>query len=117
MNQTTKYPASVRELGDMAEALGMLPSELLEMLGPIPMPPVGYTLTRKSSHRWTGTETYHRRFIVTPVWDATTGHHSVDVWMADHERPNYSNLTPAEAADLAGALLEATATARAAEQK
>ena len=115
--QTTKYPATVRELGDMAEALGMLPSELLEMLGPIPMPPAGYILAPKSSHRWIGTEIIHGRFIVTPVWDATTNTHSVDVWMADHERPNYSNLAPAEATDLAAALLQATQPARAAERK
>jgi hypothetical protein len=110
---TTKYPATVRELGDMAEKLGMLPSEVLELLGPIPMPPAGYTLAPKSSQRWIGTEIINGRWILTPVWDATTASHSVDVWMADHEPPNYANLAPAEAADLATALLQATQAARA----
>jgi hypothetical protein len=115
--KTTKYPPTVRALGDMAEKLGMTAVELLDLLGPIPMPPAGYALAPKSSHRWAGTEIIHGRFIVTPIWEATTGSHSVDVWMADHERPNYSNLTPAEAADLAAALLQATQAARAAESK
>ena len=110
---TTKYPATVREAADMAEKLGMQLSEFLQMLGPIPMPPTGYTLAPKSSHRWIGPEIINGRWILTPVWDATTASHSVDVWMADHEPPNYANLTPAEAIDLAAALLQATQTARA----
>lgn len=110
--QITKIPATVRELGDMAAALGMLPSELLELLGPIPMPPAGYTLARKSDRRWIGPEIIHGRFILTPVWDAVTNSHSVDVWLADHQAPNYSTLTPAEAADLAAGLLQATAAGR-----
>lgn len=110
---TTKYPATVRELADMAHELGMMPSELLEMLGPIPMPPAGYALPKKSDYRWTGPEVIHGRFILTPVWDARTGAHSVDVWLAGHESPNYSSLTPAEAVDLAMALLQVTHTARA----
>lgn len=40
---TTLYPATVKELGDMAEARGMsfveLLEELLEELGPLPWPP------------------------------------------------------------------------------
>ncbi|MDV8148538.1 hypothetical protein [Arthrobacter sp. B10-11] len=113
MNKTTKYPATVRELGDMAEKLGMTASELLEMLSPIPMPPTGYTLAPKSSHRWIGPEIINGRWILTPVWDATTDSHSVDIWMADHEPPHYAGLTPTEATDLAAALLQVTQAARA----
>jgi hypothetical protein len=114
---STKYPATVRELGDMAEELGMKASELLEMLGPIPMPPAGYTLAPKSSDRWIGTEIINRRWILTPVWHSTTDSHSVDVWMADHMPPNYAELTPAEATELAAALLHVTKAARAEDRQ
>jgi len=113
MNKTTKYPATIRDLGNMAEERGMNIVELFEELGPIPMPPAGYTLAPKSSQRWIGTEIINGRWILTPAWDATTASHSVDVWMADHEPPNYANLTAAEATDLATALLQATQAARA----
>lgn len=88
----------------MAHALGMELSEFLEMLAPIPMPPVGYTLAPKSSDRWIGTETMNRGWIITPVWNATTNTHSLEVWMADHKAPNYAELTPAEALTLAADL-------------
>jgi hypothetical protein len=35
---TTKYPATVAELGDMAHERGMTFVELLEELGPLPWP-------------------------------------------------------------------------------
>jgi hypothetical protein len=44
VNQTIKMPATVVELGDMAEAMGMTVVELLQMLPPIPRKPAGYTL-------------------------------------------------------------------------
>lgn len=40
---TTKYPATVRELDTMAENLGMTAPRLLEVLGPVPTPPAGFT--------------------------------------------------------------------------
>lgn len=101
---TTKYPATVREAGDMAHALGMKLPEFLEMLGPIPMPPAGYTLAPKSSDRWIGEEKMHRGWIITPAWSAATNTHSLEVWMADHKAPNYATLTPAEALTLAADL-------------
>jgi hypothetical protein len=105
--KTTNYPATVRELGDMAEQLGMTAVELLDMLGPIPMPPLGYTLAPKSSDRWFGPEIINGRWILTPVWHSRTDSFSVNVWMADHQRPNYANLTQDEAVELATALLQA----------
>lgn len=110
MNKTTKYPATVREAGDMAEKLGMKLSEFLEMLGPIPMPPAGYTLAPKSSEKWIGTETMNRGWIITPAWNATTNTHSLEFWVADHRAPSYANLSPADAFQLAADL---TAAARA----
>jgi hypothetical protein len=108
---TIKTPATVREAGDMAHKLGMTLSEFLQMLGPIPMPPVGYTLAPRSEDRWTGPETFNRGWIITPAWNATTDTHSIEVWMADHTPPQYANLSPADALQLAADL---TAAARAA---
>lgn len=39
MNHSIKYPATVRELGDMAEARGVTATEMLVILGPIPTSP------------------------------------------------------------------------------
>lgn len=110
---TTKYPATVRELGAMAAKLGMKAPELLEMLSPIPMPPAGYTLAPKSDTRWIGPETMSRGWIITPAWtwNSNGGAHSIEVWMADHTPPRYANLSPADALQLAADL---TAAARAA---
>lgn len=112
MQHITKYPVTVREAGDMAEKLGMTLPSLLELLGPIPMPPAGYTLAPKSDFRWIGPEIMNRNWIITPAWTQTStgGTHSIEVWMADHERPTYANITPAEALQLA-ADLTAVATA------
>lgn len=70
-----------------------------------PKRPEGYTLPRRSEYRWVGPEIVHSRFILTPVWDARTDTHSVDVWMADHQPPNYANLSPSESTELATALM------------
>lgn len=105
--KATNYPATVREAAKMAEKLGMNMSALLEMLGPIPMPPTGYTLAPGCSDVWVGTETMNRGWIITPVWNAATNTHSVEVWMADHEAPTYADITPAEALQLAADLTAA----------
>lgn len=108
--KTTKMPATVREAGEMAAKLGMPLSEFLDMLGPIPMPPAGYTLAQGSQRRWIGQEIVKSRWILLPVWDAATDRHSFELWMADHQPPQYGSLTAAEALELAADL---AATARA----
>lgn len=110
MNKTIKAPATVRELGDMAEALGITATDLLELLGPIPMPPAGYTLAHGSQNRWIGADIVKQRWIIQPVWDGSTNRHSLELWMADHRAPNYAELTPAAALQLA---LDLEAAARA----
>ncbi len=115
--QTTKRPYTLRELGEWASDRNMDILQALDFFAPWPTAPAGYTLPRNSEYRWIGPEIIHGRFILTPVWNAMTDTHSVDVWLADHTRPNYSSLTPAEAADLAAALLQATQAARAVESK
>lgn len=42
MQHSTNYPATVRETGDMAEALGLPAPRLLEVLGPCQTPPAGF---------------------------------------------------------------------------
>ena len=108
----TKYPSTVREAGDMADALGMKLWEFLEMLSSTPAPPAGYTPAKGSDGRWLGPETVKRGWIITPVWNAITGAHSLELWMAEHRAPNYANLSPSEALELAADL---TAAARALE--
>lgn len=113
MNTQTTKPLSaltVREFGDMAYELGITFVELLDAVGPIPTPPAGYTLAPKSESRWIGTETMARGWIITPVWDATTNTHSLDLWAANHEPPNYATMTLAEARQLAADLMAAAET-------
>ena len=104
MNQTTNYPATVRELAEMAEKLGMKPSELLGILGPIPMPPAGYTLAEGCDDHWIGHEIVKRGWIITPAWNSTSNVHSIELWAANHEPPTYALLSPAEALELAADL-------------
>jgi hypothetical protein len=106
------YPTTVREAGERAAQEGLLLSEYLERRGPFPMPPSGYSLAQGSSSRWIGHETVRRGWIITPVWNAATGALSLELWMAEHRAPNYTNLSPSEALELAADL---TATARALE--
>ncbi|MDQ0679064.1 hypothetical protein QFZ30_002446 [Arthrobacter pascens] len=107
MNHSIKTPRTVREAGDMAEKLGMKLPEFLEMLGPIPMPPAGYTLAPHSDDKWIGRETMNRGWIITPAWNATSNTHSIELWAADHEPPDYTVLTPPEALQLAADLITA----------
>lgn len=109
MQQTTKRPATVRELGDMAEKMNVTAVQLMEMLSPWPMPPAGYVVDPSSDTRWLGPETFHRKWIITPVWNANTDTHSFDVWLAEHYAPTYANLTPDEAVQLAADLAAAQA--------
>ncbi|QHK18821.1 hypothetical protein GU243_02435 [Pseudarthrobacter psychrotolerans] len=109
MNKTTNWPATVRELGEMAankdlDASAML-AELEAQFGPCPMPPTGYTLESAKSGRWIGTETMNRSWILTPGWKFDTGH-CIDVWTVD-----YRDLTPTEALQLGTALIQAAQTA------
>lgn len=114
MNTTKPFSAMTEhESANMAYERGMTFVELLDEVSPIPWPSAGYTLGPKSDFRWIGSEVIHGRFILTPVWDAATDSHSVDVWIADHQPPSYSGLTPTEATELSAALLQVTQTARA----
>lgn len=73
-------------------------------------PPVGYVLAEGCADHWVGPEVMNRGWIITPAWNATTDTHSVELWAANHEPPNYANLSPADALQLA-ADLAATAAA------
>ncbi|WP_284985481.1 hypothetical protein [Arthrobacter sp. fls2-241-R2A-172] len=104
MNNTIKRPATVRELGNMAEEMNMTASQLLEFLGPWPEPPADYTPDPHSDVRWLGPESYHQKWIITPVWNSTTDAHSFDVWLTEHQPPTYADLSPEDALELAETL-------------
>jgi len=87
----------------MAAKLGMTLPEFLEMLGPIPMPPAGYT-SAKGGSRWIGEDITRRGWIITPAWNATTNTHSIELWTANHEPPRYADLSTADALQLAADL-------------
>jgi hypothetical protein len=103
--KTTNRPTTVRELGDMAEQLGMLPSELLEELGPWPTPPAGYTMTKGDEDRWIGNDVVNRQYIVTPVWNGATNSRSIDLWTSREPGESDAHLTPLEAIELAADLV------------
>jgi hypothetical protein len=111
VTKTIKWPATVRELGQMAEQRGMKASELLgellEKAGPIPRPPAGYVLADGRDERWYGQEIVKRRWIILPVWDAVTDRHSLEIWMSGHEHSAHGHLTPAEARRFAADLITA----------
>lgn len=111
MPNPTNWPATIRELGEMAARedldLGAMLDRLEAEAGPIPRPPAGYTLAPGCSDHWIGTEIINGRWIITPAWDSTTNRHTLEVWMADHQPPNYSALTPSAALELAASLLQA----------
>ncbi|WP_314324193.1 hypothetical protein [Paenarthrobacter ilicis] len=109
MSHTIKRPATVRELGNMAEEMNMTAAQLLEFLGPWPEPPTGYSLDPHSDSRWLGPEKHHRRWIITPVWNSASEAYSLDVWLADHQPPNYAEMSPQDALELAEALATAAA--------
>ena len=113
MFNTTNWPATVRELGDMAIQRGLKLSELLEELerdlGPMPRPPAEYNLAPKSDELWIADETINRGWILTPGWRANTGH-SINLWTVNHR-----DLTPSEALELSWALKVAALAGIAAE--
>jgi hypothetical protein len=103
---TTKYPATVREAGEMAERLGMNLSEFLEVLGPIPRPPAGYTQHGASGKRWIGPEIVGPHWILTAVWTATTNETTIEVYTATHVGEKYTHLTPSQALAMAADFVE-----------
>ncbi len=114
MNSTTKYPATVRELGDMAASQGMKASELLEMLGPIPIPipPAGYVLAEGCDDRWIGAQVDVGEMTIVPVWNAVD-QHLIELWTAKGtEDASMVDLSPAAAFDLAAELIAAAESAR-----
>jgi hypothetical protein len=111
---STKIPATVRDLADMAQEQGKTLVEMLDIIGPIPMPPAGYVLAQGHEVKWIGHEIVNRRWIITPTWTAAAGR-SLEVWMAGHEPPSYAHLSPEDALQLAADLITATQGVRNAE--
>ncbi|MET4618679.1 hypothetical protein ABIE18_000102 [Arthrobacter sp. 2762] len=109
-----KWFLTVREGAELAYGLGVtltdLMAELEKRLGPIPMPPAGFSPDPHSDTRWLGPESTHRKWIITPVWNAATDTHSFDVRLADHQAPNYAALSASDALELTEALAAIAAT-------
>jgi|GEM_PF-4161659 len=103
---STKTPATVRELADMAREQGKTLVEMLDIIGPIPMPPAGYILAQGREDKWIGHEIVNRRWIITPTWNVPNGR-ALEVWMADHKAPRYAELSQADAVQFAADLLAA----------
>jgi hypothetical protein len=102
-----------REMADEAERRNMTVSdffrELEKRLGPLPMPPKGYTLASGVTDIWVGEETYAHGWIITPTWNATTYEHGVELWLATNPDESYSQLTPEAALKLSRELTETVA--------
>lgn len=105
MNNTIKRPATVRELGEWCEQNEKTILEGLEFFSPWPAAPDGYTVDPKSDDRWLGPEQYHEKWIITPVWNATRDTHSFDVWLADHQPPHHTEISPEQALELSQTLI------------
>jgi hypothetical protein len=101
----TNWPATVRELGNLAHEKGMslvaLMDQLESELGPMPMPPDSYTLAPGTDDLWVGNDVVNRGWILTPGWKSDTGH-CINVWTVKDR-----DLTPAEALGLGAALITA----------
>ena len=109
MTQTTNWPATVRELGELAAREGRNVSDLLDELerdlGPCPRPPAGYTLAEGTSDLWIGDDVVNGGWILTPGWKFDTGH-CINVWTVTDR-----DLTPREALELGTALIQAAQAA------
>jgi hypothetical protein len=100
-------PATVRELGDFAEALDITAVQLLEVLGPRPWPPAGYILAHGREDVWTGTETVNPRWTITPVWNSTTKTHSLELMLSVNHPQAYAQMSAASAVQLSFDLMAA----------
>ncbi|MGY4543134.1 hypothetical protein ACVWY0_003062 [Arthrobacter sp. UYNi723] len=113
MTNGTNWPATVRELGVMAENQGLglveMWDELEREVGPLPLPPAGYTLAPGTGDLWIAAETMNRGWIMTPGWKFDTGH-CINVWTVDGR-----DLSPKEALELGMALIQAAQAAGVAE--
>jgi hypothetical protein len=122
MPETTKnWPALIRELAQQAQSEGKslpdLAAELTDELGPVPLPPVGYSLAHGCDELWVGAEITNEKYTITPSWNATTNTHTVELWLSEDAQP----LTTTEAfklgLDLAKAANDAVPVPRNPERK
>lgn len=104
---TTSYPATFRELVEMAETRGIKASELLEELGPIPMPPAGCTLNPACDPSdyigWDGPKFEGNGWKITSHWSIEEG----VMFYVDGDGDNA--IRGAEAGKIAAALAEVAA--------
>jgi hypothetical protein len=138
MKHTIKAPATVRELGDLAEKLDMDLMEVWDLLtdalgakwwehglGEVtftfntvieapkaPLPPAGYVLAEGVDDRWIAAEIETAGSVIIPVWNAID-QHLLELWTDKNtDDESMVELSTADAFDLAADLITA---ARAAE--
>ncbi|MEV4987674.1 hypothetical protein [Pseudarthrobacter sp. LMD1-1-1.1] len=103
---TITMPNTVGELFEQAIARGMQPSEYLAELGPVPMPPAGFTLDPSSDGDyalWSGPTFEGKGWKVTTDWTVSEG----VTFYVDGDGDNA--IQGAEAAKIAAALAEVAA--------
>lgn len=106
MTATITMPNTVRELFEQAAARGIQPSEYLAELGPIPMPPAGFSLKESSTEEWpmwSGPTFEGKGWKVTTDWTVSEG----VTFYVDGDSDNA--IQGAEAAKIAAALAEVAA--------
>lgn len=111
MTNATNWPATVRELANLAEQRGVRLGEIYGLLedelGPCPLPPAGYRLAKGTEDVWTGEDIVNRNYIMMPAWNAATNQRSVELWTAKGSPDeSFTSLTPAEALQLASDLVK-----------
>lgn len=110
---TTLYPATVRELGDMAHDRGMTATALLEELEPFPVVPADYLLSEGVDGLYLGREIEAAGVVIIPTWDYRTQTHEVELWTGKGtDNAAMVRLSPADAVQVSTGL---TAAARAAK--
>ncbi len=90
--QTSNYPATVREPVSTGEKVGMTVPKPLEVLGPVPTPPAGYTpdyfvneFAKDPAHELVGYSApviERPGYTIQPFWNPEDG---VGMWI-DHNR-------------------------------
>lgn len=108
MTATITMPNTVRELFEQAAVRGMQPSDYLAELGPVPMPPAGFSLDESSTEElpiWSGPTFEGNGWKVTTDWTVNEG-------VTFYVDGNGDNAIPAvEAGKIAAALAEVAALA------
>lgn len=110
---TTLYPATVRELAEMAEARGVKAADLLQELEPFPEVPAGYVLAEGIDGLYLGREIEAAGVVIVPAWNYRTQERYFELWTGkgtDDEA--MVHLSPVDAVQVAASLAAAARAAK-----